>query len=104
MEESKPLLDKLLEHVSQEKYVLDVHYENNGDILLCTYSVYIIAYHVETLFISYIPTEYVTLPHSPPTLRRATYIGSCLRTSLQINLGARKSGRMAIRMIVGEKI
>lgn len=34
MEESKPLVDKLLEHVSQEKYVLDVHYENNGDMVL----------------------------------------------------------------------
>lgn len=34
MEESKLLLDKLLEHVSQEKYVLDFHYENNGDMVL----------------------------------------------------------------------
>ncbi|KAL8720935.1 MAG: hypothetical protein Q9181_007816, partial [Wetmoreana brouardii] len=34
MEESKPLLDKLLAHVSQEKYVLDVQYEKNGDMVL----------------------------------------------------------------------
>lgn len=34
MEESKQILDNLLEHVSQEKYVLNVHYENNGDIAM----------------------------------------------------------------------
>lgn len=34
MEESKPLLDKLLNHVQQSKYIIDVNYDNPGDMVL----------------------------------------------------------------------
>ena len=34
MEESKPLLEGLLAHVSQEKYKVEINYENNGDMIL----------------------------------------------------------------------
>jgi alpha-ketoglutarate-dependent 2,4-dichlorophenoxyacetate dioxygenase len=33
-EESKPLYDRLMAHIQQEKYIVDVHYENNGDMVL----------------------------------------------------------------------
>lgn len=33
-EESEPLLKELLAHATQPKYVLDVHYENDGDMVM----------------------------------------------------------------------
>ena len=34
MEQSKPLLDKLLAHVSQDKYILTVNYDDDGDMIM----------------------------------------------------------------------
>jgi alpha-ketoglutarate-dependent 2,4-dichlorophenoxyacetate dioxygenase len=34
IEESAPLLDRLLDHVSQDKYMLTVEWENNGDMVM----------------------------------------------------------------------
>ena len=34
MEESKPLLDELMAHATQDKYVCTVKYENNGDMVM----------------------------------------------------------------------
>ena len=34
MEESKPLLEELIAHVNQPKYILTVKYENNGDMVM----------------------------------------------------------------------
>lgn len=32
-EESKPLFDKLWAHMTQDKYIMTVYWENNGDIV-----------------------------------------------------------------------
>lgn len=34
MEESKELMERLWKHLLQDKYILDVHYENNGDMVM----------------------------------------------------------------------
>ena len=34
MEQSKPLIDRLMKHLTQEKYIYQVNYENNGDMVL----------------------------------------------------------------------
>lgn len=33
-EESKPMFDRLWEHLTQDKYVMTVHWENNGDLVM----------------------------------------------------------------------
>jgi alpha-ketoglutarate-dependent 2,4-dichlorophenoxyacetate dioxygenase len=33
LEESKPLLEKLWAHMTQDKYIMTVYWENNGDLV-----------------------------------------------------------------------
>lgn len=37
-EESKPLFDKLWDHLTQDKYILTVYWENDGDMVSTTIS------------------------------------------------------------------